>query len=232
MLTLGIDTSGKIASVALADESGVLAHTTIVTKLTHSQVILPLVKKLLADACINLEDIEAIAVANGPGSYTGLRIGIAAVKGICFASGVNCAGISTLESLAYNVCCADAVVFSVMKARNDIAYFGIYKADGSSIKCLESDTVCKIDDILKATERYSGKIILVGDYACEIKEKLFADNDSICIAPPKDRLQMASSLCYAVIDNPKRLGSADKLDAAYLQETKAEKDKLHSEKEN
>ncbi|MDE6595170.1 MAG: tRNA (adenosine(37)-N6)-threonylcarbamoyltransferase complex dimerization subunit type 1 TsaB, partial [Oscillospiraceae bacterium] len=91
MIILGIDTSGKIASVALAasaaltTEEKVLSQTTVYTKLTHSQVILPICRDVLKNAGLELSDVDGIAVSAGPGSYTGLRIGIAAVKAMCFA---------------------------------------------------------------------------------------------------------------------------------------------------
>ena len=103
-IVLGVDTSGKTASLAVADKDRILANTTVITELTHSQVLLPILRRLLIDANLTLADIDAVAVANGPGSYTGLRIGISAVKGLCFKDNKKCAGISTLKSLAMNVC--------------------------------------------------------------------------------------------------------------------------------
>ena len=224
MLVLGIDTSGKVASVALRDDSVLLGETTFLTKLTHSQVILPLVNKLVSDCGKTIDDIDAFVCANGPGSYTGLRIGIAAVKGICFASGKKCAGVSTLEALAYNSVCSKAVICSVMKARQDIAYFGLYSSDGSRISKLSDDTVCDISYISEAVNKTEGDVILVGDYAEEIKQRLFPENERVRLAPVSLRLQKASSLCEAVFADPGKLTDADNLNASYLQITKAEKD--------
>ena len=103
MNLLGIDTSGNIASVAVCNENTVIAQTTVMTRLTHSQIILPLCKDVLEKAEMTLDDIDRIAVAVGPGSYTGLRIGISAVKGMCFGAEKECVGISTLEGLAFNM---------------------------------------------------------------------------------------------------------------------------------
>lgn len=122
LLVIGIDTSGKTASCALCTEDAVLAQNTFVTKLTHSQVILPMVKKMLEDSGKKLEEIDGFAAVSGPGSYTGLRIGISAVKGICFALDKPCAGVSALESLAYNFSGTDTVICSVMHARQNLVY--------------------------------------------------------------------------------------------------------------
>ena len=128
MLILGIDTSGKTASVALCDENTVLAQTTVLTKLTHSQVIMPLCETMLKNAGEKLENINGIAAANGPGSYTGLRIGVSAVKAMAFALNIGCAGISTLESLAYNFKGIKTTVCSIMHARLDLVYAAFFES--------------------------------------------------------------------------------------------------------
>lgn len=228
-IVLGVDTSGKIASLAIADKEKILANTTIVTELTHSQVLLPLLKKLLKDACLTLDDIDAVAVANGPGSYTGLRIGISAVKGLCFKDNKKCAGISTLKSLAMNVNNGEkdeTTVFSVMRARPDVSYFGVYKLSGEIIECIREDTVCKNEDISKyKQDNYFNDIILVGDNAKEIKDSLFKNDNNVILAPVDKRLQNASSLCMIALNDESVFDDAYKLDASYLQITKAEKDR-------
>lgn len=222
MLILGIDTSGKTASVAICNEKNVLSQTTILTKLTHSQVILPLVKKILKDSELSLSDIDGFAVANGPGSYTGLRIGISAVKAMCLALNKKCIGISTLKSLAYNCLASKGTIVPLMKARPDIAYFGIYKSNGKVITQVHGDGIAQVSEILDLID-FSEDIVLVGDYAEECYEKYFKDKESVRLSPIHERLQLASSLCQ--IAQLEELYSPEKLDASYLQITKAEKDK-------
>ena len=228
-IVLGIDTSGKIASLAIADKEKILANTTIVTELTHSQVLLPLLKKLLQDSSLTLDDIDAVAVSNGPGSYTGLRIGISAVKGLCFKNNKKCAGISTLKSLAMNLSDSsdeEKIVFSAMKARPDISYFGVYKLNCGKIKCLKSDTVCRNEDILTFKQNNNlNRIFLVGDNAKEIKESLFLNDNNTILAPIDKRLQNANSLCMIALSDESIFDDAQKLNASYLQITKAEKDR-------
>lgn len=221
MLILGIDTSGKTASVSICDEINVIAQTTVLTKLTHSQVILPLVEKLLKDAELTLSDINGFAVANGPGSYTGLRIGISAVKAMCLALNKKCIGISTLKSLAYNCVGCKCTIISLMRARPDIAYYGIFRSDGESIKQIKEDSIAQVSDILGKIN-FSEDIVLVGDFAQECFEKYFNDKVNVRIAPAHERLQLSSSLCAIALKE--NLYSPDQLDASYLQITKAEKD--------
>ena len=147
MTLLGIDTSGKTASVALCTEDKVLAQTTVYTSLTHSQVILPLCNDVLKNAGVELSDVDGIAVAMGPGSYTGLRIGISAVKAICFAQNKPCIGISTLEGLANNVSLHKGKICAVMTARLDLVYCALFESDGCKVKRLTNDEILSIDDL-------------------------------------------------------------------------------------
>ena len=215
---LGIDTSVKIASVAVSTEEKVLSQTTVYTKLTHSQVILPICKDVLKNAGLELSDIDGIAVSAGPGSYTGLRIGIAAVKAMCFALEKPCIGISTLEALAYNVLLHKGIICAVMAARLDLVYCGIFRSDGKSLERLAPDRIMPLDDLKRELEAFEGDIVTVGDNA-EI-----LTGDRFIIAPATLRLQLGTSLCTAAFG--KELYSPDKLEAAYLEITKAEKDKL------
>lgn len=222
MLVIGIDTSGKTASCALCSEEAVLAQNTFVTRLTHSQVILPMVKKMLSDAGKSLADIDGFAAVSGPGSYTGLRIGIAAVKGICFALDKKCAGISALESLAYNFSGTDSTVCAVMHARQDLVYTAMFEtsADGK-VSRLSDDEIITLGELTARLSDFSdGKIICTGDYSAETVKA--ADNENIIAARPALNAPLASSLCYAAMAHG--FGSPDGLNAEYMQITKAEKD--------
>lgn len=216
MTLLGIDTSGKTASVALCTEDKVLAQTTVYTSLTHSQVILPICNDVLKNAGVELSAVDGIAVAMGPGSYTGLRIGISAVKAMCFAQNKPCIGISTLEGLANNVLLHKGIICAVMAARLDLVYCAVFESDGCKVERLTEDEIMLLSDLNEKLEQYEGTIALVGDAA----DKL--EGEKYIVAPPHLKLQLATGLCAAAFD--KKLGTPDKLDAAYLQITKAEKD--------
>ncbi|MDE7302274.1 MAG: tRNA (adenosine(37)-N6)-threonylcarbamoyltransferase complex dimerization subunit type 1 TsaB [Oscillospiraceae bacterium] len=216
LLLLGIDTSGKTASVAVCTENSVLAQTTVYTKLTHSQVILPICKDVLKSAGLTLSDVDVIAAAAGPGSYTGLRIGIAAVKAMCFALDKPCIGISTLESLAYNVSLHKGIICAVIAARLDLVYCAVFRSDGRNVTRLSEDEILPIDELMKRLEAFNEDVVTVGDAA----EKLAGER--FMTAPPHLKLQLASSLCAAGFT--KEPFSPDKLEAAYMEITKAEKD--------
>ena len=205
-----------------------LAQNTFVTKLTHSQVIMPMCKKMLSDAGKELSDVEGFAAVSGPGSYTGLRIGIAAVKGLCFGLDKQCAGISSLMSLAYNFRgvfpegSGEFVIFPVMHARQDLVYNAVFTADGNRIVRERDDCITPESRLIGELSAASRNVILTGDYAETIYSAVKDRNSRISIAPPTLRAPLASSLCYAAMD----VGfiTADELNAEYLQITKAEKD--------
>ena len=220
---LGIDTSGKTASCAVLRDGVILGQNTVYTKLTHSQVILPFVKRLLEDTNLTLSDIDLVAVADGPGSYTGLRIGISAVKGMCI-DGKKCLGVSTLEALATNCIGSKARIFSLLNARPGIVYFGVYDSDGETLTNITPDAVVNAEAVLEAANSYDGDIVLVGDCISNIKEKFFAEDNRIRLAPPHERLQLASSVCLTALAHIDEAISDDELSARYLQITKAEKD--------
>lgn len=228
---LGIDTSGKVASVAVMEDSRLLWEKSVYTTLTHSQVILPMVEQALSESGSELCSIDCVAVANGPGSYTGLRIGIGAVKGMCMGcETLKCAGVSTLLALAYNCAAFKGIIIPVMRARPGISYVGVFESDGRRVTRKIRDKVTKDSDIFENLDT-TVPVMLTGDNARAVKEQFFKDNDNVFTANAACELQRAGSLCLAVNDNKDLITQADKLEVAYLQATKAEKDKAHSDKQ-
>ena len=183
--------------------------------------------KALEETGLDYPDIDCIAAAKGPGSYTGLRIGVGAVKGICMgAPHIKAAGVSTLMALAYNVSAYEGKIAAVMRARPKIIYGAVFECKGGRITRVTEDKVCGEEEFF-SQDFFTGRIMLVGDCAYEIKAARFADNDEVITAPANAVLQRASSLCMAVNDNTELLCEADVLEVSYLQATKAEKDKAH-----
>jgi tRNA threonylcarbamoyladenosine biosynthesis protein TsaB len=228
---LGIDTSGKVASVAITDGERLVWEKSVYTKLTHSQVILPMVEQALSESGFELSDIDCAAVANGPGSYTGLRIGIGAVKGMCEGcKSLGCAGVSTLLALAYNCVSFRGRIIAVMRARPDISYVGEFRSDSRRITRINEDRVAKDSEVFSGLDT-SVPVMLTGDNAQYIRQKFFDGNDNVITANAANVLQRAGSLCLAVQADEALITSADKLEVSYLQATKAEKDKAHSDRQ-
>lgn len=225
MKLLAIDTSGKVAAAAVTDGGRLLAEKSVYTTLTHSQIILPMARELMNDCGLTFAELDGIVCAKGPGSYTGLRIGVAAVKGIVMGCpSLKCAGVSTLEALAWNSAAFRGRIVPVMAARKGVVYCGVYESDGERVRCIGHDRVCSEEECISLV---GGNALLTGDYCAEVKARYFVGADDVKCAPTADRLQKASALCMAFEANPECAVSADELAAAYLQDTKAEKDKAH-----
>lgn len=222
MLILGMDTSGKTASVAVYDSEKqiFLANSSIYTSLTHSQVIMPLCREILEKAGKTLKDIDSIAVADGPGSYTGLRIGIASVKAMSFGSGCKVCGVSTLESLAYNNTVFQGIVCPVMKARGNLVYTAVYSFKNSVCECIMNEKIMPSDELAEFLSFNAEKVLLCGDGA----EDFFSQykSEKFLVAPPDTRLQNACGVCLAAVDKPKTV--PELLEVSYMQKVKAEKD--------
>ena len=222
MLLLGIDTSGKTASAALFDSESelFLAQSTIYTQKTHSQVIMPMVKDVLAQAGKELSELDGIACANGPGSYTGLRIGVAAVKALSFGLGVKCCGVSTLLGLACNNLAYKGHICAIMKARGELVYTCTYKSDGYCVEQITEEQIISRDELAEYLALNVKEAMLCGDGAAEFYNTY--NSPAFTIAPPQGRLQSAVGVCLAGVS--RKLSEPEELEVSYLQKVKAEKD--------
>lgn len=222
---LGIDTSGAVAAVALYDHDAdlFLGQQTVYTKRTHSQVILPLVQRVLADTGLTLSDIDRFAVAAGPGSYTGLRIGIAAVKAMSFGLHTPCCGISTLEALAFQAhLSGSGIVCPIMKARQGLVYAGIYHFSGERCEVLMEDQLLPNELLLEQLYDFEDAVMLTGDGAAAFLKA--CPLSGALLAPAMVRLQNGCGLCRAAVMHEPV--TPEHLEAKYLQLVKAEKDRL------
>ena len=232
MRILGLDTSGKTASVAILDtESGILlGEHTIYTSRTHSQVILPLCKKLLEECRMTPQDVDCYAVAVGPGSYTGLRIGIAAVQGMAMVHDTPCVGVSTLEAMASRIYGAPQIL-SLMHARADLFYCAwfsyIYSMSDAprGVERMIPDELQTAAEIAEVVHRMEEPVILVGDGAEEFLKQYTAisnhPTDKLHIAPPMLRLQSAAGVCHSAAFKEKL--TPQELTASYLQAVQVQK---------
>ncbi|MDE6518838.1 MAG: tRNA (adenosine(37)-N6)-threonylcarbamoyltransferase complex dimerization subunit type 1 TsaB [Ruminococcus sp.] len=222
MILLGIDTSGKTASTALFDtETEIfLAHTSLYTEKTHSQVIMPAVKNMIEQAGKKVSDIDVIAVANGPGSYTGLRIGVSVVKAMGFGLDCKCCGVSTLKGLAYNNTAYKGTICSIMNARAELVYTCTYKSDGYAVEPICSEKIISHDELAEFLAMNGTEVLLCGDgspdFFMNYRSPMFT------IAPPQSRLQSACGICLGAMSE--KFVLPDELEVSYLQKSKAEKD--------
>ena len=127
MIVLSIDSASKVATAALLDENNLIAEYTLNNKMEHSTLIMDMVDKLLKDSNLSIDDIDGFVVSKGPGSFTGLRIGMATIKGLSFGSNKPYISISSLDALAYSLISFDGIICPIMDALRDSVYTCLYK---------------------------------------------------------------------------------------------------------
>ena len=170
MKILGIDTSSSSLSVAVMDDDLLKGEFTLNHKLTHSEQMMPLLDSLLSQLELKMSDIDLIGVSVGPGSFTGIRIGVAAANAMAMAIDIPVVGISSLEAMAYTAGETAYTIVSTFDAQRDRFYFNAYRFENSELKALEAEDVLEKEDLIKKLESYD-KVLLLGD-AVFINEEL------------------------------------------------------------
>ena len=170
MKILGIDTSSSSLSVAVMDDDLLKGEFTLNHKLTHSEQMMPLLDSLLSHLELKMSDIDLIGVSVGPGSFTGIRIGVAAANAMAMALDIPVVGISSLEAMAYTAGETTYTIVSTFDAQRDRFYFNAYRFENSELKALEAEDVLEKEDLIKKLESYD-KVLLLGD-AVFINEEL------------------------------------------------------------
>ena len=170
MKILGIDTSSSSLSVAVMDDDLLKGEFTLNHKLTHSEQMMPLLDSLLSHLELKMSDIDLIGVSVGPGSFTGIRIGVAAANAMAMALDIPVVGISSLEAMAYTAGETAYTIVSTFDAQRDRFYFNAYRFENSELKTLEAEDVLEKKDLIKKLESYD-KVLLLGD-AVFINEEL------------------------------------------------------------
>lgn len=167
MKILSLECSATPASVALLEDDKIIASAYTNVKLTHSQTLMPMVESVLNSSLTDISDIEGLCISAGPGSFTGVRIGISAVKGIAAPKNLPCVAVSTLESMAQNYSDTDCIVCAVMDARCNQVYNAIFDIENGNITRLTEDKAILCQDLLKDLKNISQKtkkdVIIVGD---------------------------------------------------------------------
>lgn len=203
MMILALDTSAKAASVCLATEGKIIGTYFVNTAFTHSQTLMPMAEQLCKNTGVSFDEIEAVAVNAGPGSFTGVRIGVAAAKGFAFERDLPCVSVSTLESMAYNLLGFDGVVCAVMDARCSQVYNAMFRISGNKIERLCYDRAISLTDLQLDLQQYDEKVTLVGDGAEISFEFLEKTLSNVRLAPMNMITQTASSVACAAFEHIK-----------------------------
>lgn len=221
MIILSISTSTNICSVSLGNENTIIKELSINDAKTHSENLMPLIDKLLKTTNYSLKDISYLACDVGPGSFTGIRIGIATIKAISEVHNIPIVPISSLQALSYNANISDGLICSMIDARNENIYYCIFDKNHLPIQDLKAE---HIDDALNCLSKLNNKITFVGNGAIVNKEKIIEKLSSKAIFHEQNDLLSSKVLVTARKKiEKKEYCNADELLPIYLRKSQAER---------
>ncbi len=224
MKILAIESSAKSASVAVTDECHLISECFVNASLTHSKTLMPMTDNALRQADMKIEDIDAFCVNTGPGSFTGIRIGVAAVKGLAMCDNKPCAGISTLESIAYNFIDSDCVVCAAMDARCNQVYTALFECCDGKVRRLCEDKAVLINELAEEISNINSTVYLAGDGA-ELCFNSFKDIlKNVKLSSENRRFQRAYGVALAAVNNKDLFEDSSLLAPVYLRPPQAERE--------
>ncbi len=234
MKILALDSSGLVASVAVVTEDKVLGEYTVNNKKTHSQTLLPMVDEVLKILDMDVKDLDAIAVAGGPGSFTGLRIGASTAKGLALVLNIPIINIPTVDSLAYNLYGTDHLICPMMDARRNQVYTGLYEWQEGEFKVVLPQFAAEVEELAEKLNSYNREIIFLGD-GVEAQLSKFATllKAPYSIAPIHLSKQRAAALGALGVEYYKagKLQEGDSFEPEYLRMSQAERERAEKQQQ-
>lgn len=227
MRILALDTSSQVASATVVDEEKILGEAILNLNKQHSTMLIPMIDNLLSSLDNDIKDMDCIACASGPGSFTGLRIGAATAKGLCHGAGKPLIGIPTLDGLAFNMAYSKGIICPIIDALRNNVYTALYRWEEGNLKKFEDYMAIPIDELVEKIKAYNDDAVFLGDGVFVHRERLKEGLSSRAqFAPPHLVMQRASSTaCLAL----KRFAANDMdnyLDFTpfYIRESQAERE--------
>ena len=232
MKILALESSAVSASVALTEDDKLIAQSFQNCGLTHSRTLLPMAEALLANCGVSLSEVDAFAVAHGPGSFTGVRIGVATVKGLALGTDRPCVGVSTLEAMAWGARSLGGSLCCVMDARAGQVYNALFEVDGLSPRRLCDDRALKMTEL--SEEIGEAPYFLVGDGANLCYNTIKDSCIGLRLAPPELRYATGFGVAAAALPliREGRTCTPQELDAFYLRRPQAERERMKRLAEN
>ena len=228
MKIIGIDSSGLVASVAILEDDKLVAEYTIDYKITHSQTLLPMLDEICRMTEQDLTAIDAIAVAAGPGSFTGLRIGSATAKGLGLALSKPIIAVPTVDAISMNLWGTTSLVCPMMDARRQQVYTGLYSFEDGSLNVIKEQCAVSLEEICEEINKLGRDVILLGDGIPVYKELLTGLlKVNYSFAPPHMARQRAGALCTLAAQYMRdgKIQPADEHSPIYLRLSQAERER-------
>lgn len=226
MKILAVDTSANTATVCVSEDNKLLAEEIVNHKKTHSQTLMPMIDNVLKNCGTDISEIDIFAVANGPGSFTGLRIGVSAIKGMAHALDKPVIEISTLEAMAYNIYMSDLIICPIMDARRDQVYNGVYTWENGEFTELTPPRALSIEECVDDVKKYNKKVIFLGDGVPVHREYIEKElNKQAIFAPASLNAQRASSLASIAMARQDIKKSCYEVSPVYLRKPQAERER-------
>ena len=233
MMILALESSATACSVALTRDGNVLAQAFQHSGLTHSRTLLPMVDNVLNSCGESMEHVDVVAVAAGPGSFTGLRIGVATAKGLAWPEDKDCAACSTLESMAWPLAhMKGKLIVCAMDARRSQVYNALFLATGDGLERLSEDRAISLADLAEEVKKYENEKIVVGDGAKLCYNSLSEMGLSLTLAPEHLRMQSGWGVARAAEELAKqeKLIKGEALNAVYHRLSQAERERMEKQK--
>ena len=228
MLILAFETTAKAGSVALMDEQKLLGESYQNTGLTHSQTLMVMAEDLMKQCGKTVADVTAVAVAEGPGSFTGVRIGVAAAKGFAWGGELPCYGVSTLEAMALTLGAYQGYVCPCMDARRNQVYNALFAAEGGKLRRVQPDRAISLAELGEELKTLEGPVFLVGDGAALAYRTLAGEIPHLVLPPEHRQHQRASGVALAAAQKiaAGETGDGNALTPNYLRLSQAERERL------
>lgn len=228
MLLMAFETSAKAGSVALHDGEKLLAQSVCNAGLTHSQTLMVMAEELMKSCGVTPQQVTAVAVAAGPGSFTGVRIGVAAAKGFAWGADIPLYGVSTLEAMARQLGVYEGYVLPVMDARRQQVYNAVFYAQKGALSRVTEDRAISLQDLGEELKNYKEPIFLVGDGSILCYTTLKEQVDNLILPPEHQMHQQAVGVALAALQNG-GCGDGSGLTPNYLRLSQAERERLARE---
>lgn len=231
MKILSMDTSSKICSVSILEDNNLITYEEIDDEKTHSQKLMPLIDKVLKTCKLTLKDINLLACSIGPGSFTGVRIGVSTVKAFSDVENIPIASINSLESLAYNslksnYLADNQIICTIIDAKNDNVYFAVYKYEKKDFICIEEPDCKNINEVIEILQKYSNKdILFIGDGAINHKYTILQKFSKTTFIEDKLNNQSSESIGICAFNkyNKGLYGDSNSISPLYLRKSQAER---------